>query len=82
MTVEHRDARGLNDIELELVHDGHRPAFPLHRKAADKDRLEPTTVEQRIVAAIAQAEKPRRKPRSAHAPQPAMQDRMSFWAGR
>ena len=58
MTVEHRDARGLNDIELELVDDGHGPAFRLHRKAADEDRPEPATVEQRIVRAIAQAEKP------------------------
>ncbi len=58
MTVEHRDAQGLSDIELELVDDGYGPAFRLHRKAADEDRPETATVEQRIVRAIAQAEKP------------------------
>ena len=58
MTVEHRDARGLNDIELELVDDGHGPALRLHEEAADEDRPEPATVEQRILRAIAQAETP------------------------
>ena len=58
MTVEHRDAQGLNDVELELVDDGYGPAFRLHQDAADEDRSEPASVEQRIVEAIAQAEKP------------------------
>ena len=58
MTVEQRDARGLNDIELELIDDGHGPAFRLHREAADEDRPEHATVEQRILKAIAQAERP------------------------
>ena len=58
MTVEQRDARGLNDIELELVDGGHGPAFRLHQDAADEDRHEPATVEQRVFNAIEQAEKP------------------------
>ena len=63
MTVEHRDARGLNDIELELVDDGHGAALRLHEETADEDRPEHATVEQRILRALAQAEEPLSKAR-------------------
>ncbi len=60
MTVEHRDARGLNDIELELVDDGHGPAFRMGQEPEPEDaRSEaPADAGQRILKAIENAECP------------------------
>ena len=58
MTVEHRAAPGLNDIEIELADDGHGPALRLRRQVPDKAVAEHPTAEQRIVEVLADAEKP------------------------
>lgn len=58
MTVEHRDARELNDIEL--VDHGHGPAFHVRHEAEPDDaRSEaPADAGQRILQAIENAEGP------------------------
>ena len=58
MTVEHRAAPGLNDVEIELADDGPGPALRLRRQVPDKAVPEPQTAEQRIVEVLAEAEKP------------------------
>ena len=58
MTVEHRAAPGLNDIEVELADDGQGPALRLRRQVPDEAAPEPETPEQRIVQVIAEADKP------------------------
>jgi len=60
MTVEHRDARGLNDIELDLVDDGHGPAFHARQEPPPEDaRSEaPADAAQRILQAIENAKCP------------------------
>ena len=58
MTVEHRAAPGLNDVEIELADDGQGPALRLRRPVPDKAVPEPQTAEQRIVEVLADAEKP------------------------
>lgn len=58
MTVEHRAAPGLNDIEIELADDGKGPALRLRRQGPDKAGPEPQTAEQRIVEVLAQAQQP------------------------
>ena len=58
MTVEHRAAPGLNDVEIELADDGQGPALRLRRQVPDKAVPEPQTAEQRIVEVLAEAEKP------------------------
>ncbi|MYD94325.1 MAG: hypothetical protein F4Y02_11680 [Chloroflexi bacterium] len=58
MTVEHRAAPGLNDIEIELVDDGRGPALRLRQAVADESVPEPETAEQRILQALADAETP------------------------
>ena len=58
MTVEHRAAPGLNDIEIELADDAQGPALRLRRQAPDEAVAAPDTAEQRIVAVLADAEKP------------------------
>ena len=58
MTVEHRAAPGLNDIEIELADDGQGPALRLRRQVPDKAVAEHQTAEQRIVEVLADAEKP------------------------
>ena len=58
MTVEHRAARGLNDIEIELADDGQGAALRLRRQVPDKAVPAPQTAEQRIVEVLAEAEKP------------------------
>ena len=57
MTVEHRAAPGLNDVEIELA-DGQGPALRLRRQVPDKAVPEQQTAEQRIVEVLAEAEKP------------------------
>ena len=60
MTVEHRDARDLNDVELELADDGHGPALRIRREPGPEDpRGEPPAdAGQRILQAIENAERP------------------------
>ena len=58
MTVEHRAARGLNDIEIELADDGQGAALRLRRQGPDKAVPAPQTAEQRIVEVLAEAENP------------------------
>ena len=58
MTVEHRAAPGLNDIEIELADDAQGPALRLRRQVPDEAVAAPDTAEQRIVAVLADAEKP------------------------
>ena len=58
MTVEHRAAPGLNDVEIELADGGQGPALRLRRPVPDKAVPEPQTAEQRIVEVLAEAEKP------------------------
>ena len=58
MTVEHRAAPGLNDIEIELADDAQGPALRLRRQVPDEAVPEQETAEQRIVDILAEAEKP------------------------
>ena len=58
MTVEHRAAPGLNDIEIELADDGEGPALRLRRTVPDEAAPQPETPEQRIVRALAEADEP------------------------
>ena len=59
MTVEHRAAPALNDIEIELADDGQGPALRLRRAVPDDKAVpEPETAEQRIVKVLAEAETP------------------------
>ena len=72
MTVEHRDARGLNDIELELVDEGHGPALRIgHEQGPQDARSEaPSDAAHRILQAIENAECPLSSARSASEPPP------------
>ncbi len=58
MTVEHRAAAGLNDIEIELADDGKGLALRPRRQVPDQAPPEPESPEQRIVQALAEAEAP------------------------
>ena len=58
MTVEHRAAPGLNDIEIELADDGKGPALRLRQLETAGAAPEPETVEPRILKILAQAETP------------------------
>ena len=61
MSVEHRDARDLNNIELELVDDGHGPALRIGREAGPDDdaRSEaPADAGQRILQVMENAQCP------------------------
>ena len=58
MTVEHRAAPGLNDIEVELADHGQGLALRLCRVVPAEAAPEPETPEQRIVQALADAETP------------------------
>ena len=58
MTVEHRAAPGLNDIKIELADDGQGPALRLRRAVPDEAAPKSHTPEQRIIRALAEAEKP------------------------
>ena len=58
MTVEHRAAPGLNDIDVELADHGQGPAMRLRRAGPAEAAPEPETPEQRIVQTLADAETP------------------------
>ena len=58
MTVEHRAAPGLNDIEIELADDGEGLALRPRRTLPQETAPEPETAEQRIVQALADAGEP------------------------
>ena len=58
MTVEHRAAPGLNDIEVELADHGQGLALRLSRAGPAETAPEPEPPEQRIVQALADAETP------------------------
>ncbi len=58
MTVEHRDAPGLDDLEIELADDGGRPALRLCEKTPEDDPPEPETAARRILEILAEAETP------------------------
>ena len=58
MTVEHRAAPGLNDVEIELADDGQGPALRLRRAVPNEAPPEAEPPEQRIVQALAEAETP------------------------
>ena len=72
MTVEHRAAPGLNDIEIELADDGKGPALRLRQLETAGAAPEPETVERRILKILAQAETPL-SPASENAPHCATQ---------
>ena len=56
MTVEHRAAAGLDNIEIELADDGKGPALRLRQETPGD--VEPETPERRILQVIADAEGP------------------------
>ena len=58
MTVEHRAAPGLNDIEIELADDGKGPALRLRQVETADAAPQPETPERRILQALAEAEAP------------------------
>jgi len=58
MTVEHRAAAGLNDIEIELADDGKGPALRLRQVDAAEAAPRPETPERRILQALADADAP------------------------
>ncbi len=58
MTVEHRAAPGLTDIEVELADHGQGPALRLRRAGPAEATPEPETPEQRIVQVLMDAEEP------------------------
>ena len=58
MTVEHRDAAGLDDLEIELADDGARPALRLRQTPRTEPAAHPDTPERRILQVLANAEAP------------------------
>ena len=58
MTVEHRAARGLDDIEIELKEDAEQPSFRLRQPPAAGGAPQPETPEGRIIKALAAAREP------------------------
>ena len=58
MTVEHRDAPGLDDLEIELADDGGRPALRLREKTPEDDAPEPQPAARRILKVLAEADAP------------------------
>ena len=58
MTVEHRAAAGLADIELELAEPERGPALRLRHLPGTETVPEPATAEQRIVQVLADADSP------------------------
>ncbi|MCY4547218.1 MAG: AAA family ATPase [Defluviicoccus sp.] len=59
MTVEHRAARGLEDIEIELMEeDGEEPHFRLRQPPPGGAAPQPETPERRILQALAEAQAP------------------------
>ena len=58
MTVEHRAAPGLSDIEIELADHGKGPALRLRQVDAAEAAPRPDTPERRILQALAEADAP------------------------
>ena len=58
MTVEHRAAPGLNDIEIELADDGRGPALRLRQAVTAETVAQPENPEQRVVEILGEAETP------------------------
>ena len=58
MSVEHRAAASLNDIELELADDGQGAALRLRHDTAPDDAPKTESPQQRIVQVLADAEQP------------------------
>lgn len=58
MTVEHRAARGLDDIEIELVDDREERFFRLRQPPSAGAAPQPETPERRILDALAEADAP------------------------
>jgi len=58
MTVEHRAARGLDDIEIELAEDAEEPSFRLRQPPPAGAAPRPQTPERRILEALAEASAP------------------------
>jgi len=58
MTVEQRDARGLDDIEIELKEDGEEPSFRLRQPPQAGGAPQPETPERRVLKALAGARAP------------------------
>ncbi len=58
MTVEHRAARGLDDIEIELGEDGEEPSFRLRQPPPAGAAPQTETPERRILNALAEANSP------------------------
>ncbi len=73
MTVEHRAASGLDDIEIELADDGDGAALRLRRAVPREAAPAPETTQPRILHALAQANAPlsQRQIRERAATQPA-----------
>ena len=58
MTVEHRAAPGLSDMQIELADDGGGPALRLRQADAARDGARTDTPERRILQALAEADAP------------------------
>ena len=58
MSVEHRAAPGLNDIEIELADDGEGPALRLRRTVPEQAPPQPQSAKQRVVQVLAKAGSP------------------------
>ena len=58
MTVEHRAARGLDDIEIELKENGEELAFRLRQPPPADGAPQPETPERRVLKALAGAKTP------------------------
>ena len=58
MTVEHRAARGLDDIEIELREDGEEPSLRLRQPPPAGAAPQPETPEHRVLKALAGATTP------------------------
>ena len=56
MTVEHRAARGIENIEVELAGDAQEPFLRLRQPPPDGEDPQPRTPERRILQALAQAD--------------------------
>ena len=73
MTVEHRAAAGLSDIESELADDGEGPAVRLRRQVPDKAPPAPKTPNSGSSRCSRTPLSRSPSPRSGNAPQPATQ---------
>ena len=56
--IEHRAARGLDDIEIGLKEDGEEPSFRLRQPPSAHGAPQPETPERRVLKALAAAKTP------------------------